>query len=425
MVFPENATTQVVIDGKETIRIIPRPRMYPEFSSESIFYVFLQTKMYGSAMKFRGLAKKMLDKFPLVDEILSLNNSKLKIITKSLKTANTIIKDEELRSLYRVNVPFDLCEVKGVVGIPVDYSEKEIFDYTNIKHKAEFGFIEHLEKLSVLEVRRNMRTVTDKESGAKSRVDVNSVVITFPGTILPSHVELDGLVYPVKSFIEPVLQCYKCFKFKHTTKSCRKKNMLCRKCSKAHENITESCNSTEFCVNCKGQHSSLNKNCPHYIKIKKANDEKAKKGQPKKSFSSPFTLDFFPPLGARKHSQKKKASPPLEGGPSSLNDPPPNKRQASIQFEQTAVMPSPKQQAANEANQTQESIETQHSPDGIITPSPLAVDTFNSQTTFSTDNLAKNTITNYFSYNAHISNLQSDLSQSQIISTPNIDEDGN
>lgn len=275
----------------------------------------------GPPIKFKGLAKKVLNKYPLVEEILFVNNNKLKVITKSLTTANNLIQDEEFCSFFKINVPFDLCEVRGVASIPVDYSEKEVYKYTNVKHKPEFCFIDHFNRMSIIEVKRNTRAVSNNDN-TKSRVPVNSVVITFPGTILPSHVELDGLI---KSFVEPVLQCYKCFRFKHTTKACKKTRMLCRRCSKAHDNLNTACSSPEVCINCKGPHSSLNKNCPHYVKIKKANDEKARQNQPKKAFSSPFSLEAFPALGSRLRVGKKKPYT-HDDGPSSLNDPPPNKR---------------------------------------------------------------------------------------------------
>lgn len=79
-------------------------------------------------------------------------------------------------------------------------------------------------------------------------------------------------------------------------------------------------------MNCKGSHSSLNRGCPLYVKMKKANDEKAKRQQPKKvGFSNLFSHEAFPPLGTRKTATKKKQVPSNDG-PSSIGDPPPQKR---------------------------------------------------------------------------------------------------
>lgn len=71
--------------------------------------------------------------------------------------------------------------------------------------------------------------------------------------------------------------------------------------------------------------SSLSRNCPQYTKIKKTNDEKAKKLQPKiNGFANFFNPESFPPIGSRK--QKNKKPPSQNDGPPSLNGPPPLKR---------------------------------------------------------------------------------------------------
>lgn len=186
-----------------------------------------------------------------VDEIQFINKSKLKLITPSLETANKILESKEFNTLYKLNVPYDLCEVRGVVEIPHEYAESEIFQYLNIKHKIEYGHINHINDIKVVEVRRLSRR---NNNNPPTRVDIDKVVVTFNGTILPSHVELDGLVYPVKSYVEPVLQCYKCFRFRHSTKVCQKTQTLCRRCAKTHptsdQELPHGCDLPEYCVNC-------------------------------------------------------------------------------------------------------------------------------------------------------------------------------
>lgn len=325
MVFPENTTTKVVVEGKEILRTVPRQRLFPQFSKLGNYSITFQSFRDGPPIKIKNFAKSVYEKFPLVNEIQFVSNGKFKIKTNSLATANEIILNEGFRSLYKINVPYDLCEVKGVVPIGSEYSEKELFDYVEVKHKPEYGIIEYIDEMTILEVRRLSRRCPDSID-PKRRVDIDKVVLTFSGSILPSHVKIDGIVYPVSSYTEPVLQCYKCFRYKHTTKACNKTKLLCRNCSKSHptnDKINSDCTSPEYCINCKGPHSSLNKSCPFFMKIKKANEEKSKKQQPKKSgFSSFFSHEAFPPLGI--HKQKKKRI--TEQGPPSLTDPPPPKK---------------------------------------------------------------------------------------------------
>lgn len=194
MVFPEN-TKKEVIDGKEVITFLPRKRLYPSFANNNVFIIFVQAKIGGS-LKIRNFAKTIYSKFPLVNEIQFVNNSKLKILTDSLKTANDIISDENFRSIYNINVPFDLCEVKGVAALPLEYSEEELFNYVGIKHKPEFGIIEHIDHISILEVRR---LSTRSSNDPKIRVELNKAVLTFSGTVLPSHVKMDGILTLLKA----------------------------------------------------------------------------------------------------------------------------------------------------------------------------------------------------------------------------------
>lgn len=62
-------------------------------------------------------------------------------------------------------------------------------------------------------------------------------------------------------YVPRPLQCFKCFKFGHTSSKCKGKAM-CRQCGRqAHEN---DCRRTKECSNCKGNHSPTSKQCPSY-----------------------------------------------------------------------------------------------------------------------------------------------------------------
>src|SRR5437899_2274891 len=64
-------------------------------------------------------------------------------------------------------------------------------------------------------------------------------------------------------------RCFKCQKFGHTAKFCRKEQPVCPVCSEDHQ--YENCTNKERpkCANCTGTHSASYKKCSKYIEVKK------------------------------------------------------------------------------------------------------------------------------------------------------------
>lgn len=309
MVFPTSEFFDVMVNGKEEKRPRARIRQFPETSNLNFYNIFIQNYKGDPPLKIKKLAKMVYDLYPKVCEILFVNRNKLKIITEDLNTANLLLKDKQFIDAYRVSVNFDDVETKGVVGIPFEdddgssISEETIFNNCQIKHKPEFGFIPNIEEIKIVEVKRFI-----KFSKEKQQTPLNRVMLTFTGKALPSHVLIDNIMFPVMSYKEPVLQCFKCFRYKHSTKACNKTQAVCRRCAKHHSvsagNAPADCNDEPRCVNCRGNHASNDRSCPVFRTLKAKNDEKAAIYQPKAGMFLP--VEHFPPLGSRKPKNSTK-----------------------------------------------------------------------------------------------------------------------
>lgn len=318
MVFPTSESFEVTtVNGKTEKRSRPRARQFPEHSMLNYYNIFVQNYRGDPPLKIKKIAKNAYDWYPNISEIHYINKDKLKIVTSDLTTANGFLNDKRFGD-YRVTVPFDDVEIKGVVGIPTDdddgsiITEKNIFENCKIKHKPEFGLIEHVDDIEILEVKRFMKFSKEREQPATA---LNRVLLTFSGKILPSHILMDNILFPVMSYRQPVLQCFKCYRYKHSTRACNKTQTICRRCAKHHSfsgenNAPVECVDVAKCVNCKGNHPSNDRSCAVFLRHKAKSDEKAAREQPKKR--PIFSLEDFPPLGARAPKTTKKNSKPNE-----------------------------------------------------------------------------------------------------------------
>lgn len=307
MVFPTSLQFEVDVKGKKEKRSRGRIRQFPSNSTLNYYNLSIQNYKGDPPLQIKKIAKDVYSLYPKVDEIHYINKNKLKIVTNDLLTANSLLKDEHFAN-YRIMVPFDDVEIRGVVGIPCEdddgsiLTEEKVYKECSIKHKPEFGLIEGLDEMKIVEVKRFVKYSKNKE-----QTILNRVLLTFTGKSLPSHIIMDNILFPVMSYREPVLQCFKCYRFNHSTRACNKPEALCRRCGQHHSipdgsNFPTDCTNEAKCVNCKGNHPSNDKSCPVFQRHKFKNDEKAAREQPKKR--PIFSLEQFPILGSRRPSKK-------------------------------------------------------------------------------------------------------------------------
>ena len=115
---------------------------------------------------------------------------------------------------------------------------------------------------------------TNRET--KVRENSNTVCLTFDSKILPTHVHIAYIRYPVSRHIPNPMRCYRCQAYGHTNRKCPKETKgepgICAKCSDPSHNDKD-CPVTDSksfkCINCQGSHAAWSRDCPKFIKEKK------------------------------------------------------------------------------------------------------------------------------------------------------------
>ena len=273
----------------------------------SQYIVLIQSHKHDAALPIVSLGKKLYERYSNA-EIYYVSNKKVKILTTDIDTANKIAADDELNKKFLVSIPQDLCEVKAVCPLPLDYLEHYIFQHAKPKNMSHFGDVP--DTCTITEVRRFQR----KASNSNLKIDINLVSICFSGNVLPSHICLDGVNYPLKPYREPVLQCKRCWHYNHSEKACSRPHAICENCGLAHD-LSVSCQSNPFCINCKGSHPASHKDCPIFKRFLNEKIAKAEKIKPKPinlfnptiSYAGSLSLDInsFPALGTPMYSKNQ------------------------------------------------------------------------------------------------------------------------
>ena len=100
-----------------------------------------------------------------------------------------------------------------------------------------------------------------KRTSEDKWTDSQSVKLTITDKEMPSHIIINYIRYKIRPYIQEPMQCYKCQRLGHTSKSCRAPQPRCMRCGKSHQK--SECQTEQlFCINCKGNHSSNSKLCP-------------------------------------------------------------------------------------------------------------------------------------------------------------------
>lgn len=145
--------------------------------------------------------------------------------------------------------PQTMSGLQGVIsGVPLDTPEADI--------------LSALGKYKVISAQR----ITKKMNGGDQKTF--SVKLCFSGSELPEYVILGYCRYPVKIYVKPVIQCYKCRRFFHFANECRSKQR-CARCGEEHATPECSANRDQFkCVNCGKAHSAAYAGCSAYKEAK-------------------------------------------------------------------------------------------------------------------------------------------------------------
>ena len=97
-------------------------------------------------------------------------------------------------------------------------------------------------------LKRLLRTVNGE------KVESVSGLLEFQNLVLPDKIKIGYMSFPVKSYVPPLLRCYRCQRYGHIAMACKGKQR-CAKCGGEHR--FEDCgdNVQGKCWNCGGQHN--------------------------------------------------------------------------------------------------------------------------------------------------------------------------
>lgn len=189
-------------------------------------------------------------------DIKTVGLNRVRVVLKDYRSANQLVGNQVLRShKLTAFIPKFYTQKKGVLKM-VDTILSEDYLLKNIEttHK-------------VMEVRRMTRKITDRNTGKEVSVKRQMIVVSFLGSELPKEVRIDNVNFPVEPFIHPVVQCFSCLRYGHSSRQCKGKRR-CKLCGDNHEEGGE-CTKEKLCVHCNGtNHDSLSRVCPIFKKQK-------------------------------------------------------------------------------------------------------------------------------------------------------------
>lgn len=249
------------------------------------------------------LAEKLLnigDDERYITEINVIGRNRVKIVVANAAAANrlvtnTIFAENELVAY----VPLHLTEKRGVIrGVDTSYSDDELLKIIR-------------SPIPIKSVRRLYKTIW--KDNQKIRVARQIIVVTFSKVELPQFIYINKIRFEVDCYYSPVVMCYKCLRFGHTSKLC-KSIKKCQTCGMATnesiDNNFEKCseNCSRYCLHCKSAtHNSTDKNCPHFLKQKRIKEcmahlnisfMEAQKVVDNPSYASLVTKNKFSPLSS-------------------------------------------------------------------------------------------------------------------------------
>lgn len=229
--------------GDDTNRPKRRIRNYNEAYTGP--YLVIAESSNGNIVASK-IAKMLIQKFDR-DYVRSIpmTKKKMKILMRSRQAANQLVIMEQEN--IKFSIPQRLIECLGVA-----YIEPEI-DSDELNTAVAFDKAKLIQdgNPAVVETRR----ITKKANDGSTKL-LYTVIITFDGLTLPSHVEINQVLYGVNPYVYPTRQCTNCWRLGHDRKNC-KSAIRCPSCLEGNIDSDHNCGQeTPQCVNCHGDHKA-------------------------------------------------------------------------------------------------------------------------------------------------------------------------
>uniref|UniRef100_A0A1W7R6G6 Putative loner ele1 n=1 Tax=Aedes albopictus TaxID=7160 RepID=A0A1W7R6G6_AEDAL len=228
--------------------IIARTRFYQP-SSPGPWVVYFRRK--NKPLNVLSISRDLTRKYPGT-VIHQVKQTKLRVTAPSYKAANEIAQHEAFSCEYTIYVPAREVEVEGKILDEMLTCEDIKSGFGRFKNRS-------IPDVAILDCKRLSKASIE---GSKKVYSPSAFFrVTFPGSVLPEFVVIDGAFYPVRLFRPKVFNCTKCKQFGHSDSFCDNKPR-CGKCNQAH--LEDSCTQeAEKCSYCGGDPHDL-QDCPAY-----------------------------------------------------------------------------------------------------------------------------------------------------------------
>jgi hypothetical protein len=158
-----------------------------------------------------------------------------------------MVQDKNLE-MYKVYVPAEEVETRGVIRLSTDCDEMEVFNADGKFSNPDLPLV------NILDVYRIKRNGTENPS--------NLVKVVFEGPCLPDFVVFESnLVIRVQPYHKKVFFCTKCLSYGHSEAYCSRHVKKCQKCAGSHHE-SQCTAAIVVCCHCKGPHLPGTKECP-------------------------------------------------------------------------------------------------------------------------------------------------------------------
>ncbi|KAI5719762.1 hypothetical protein M8J76_014372 [Diaphorina citri] len=189
-----------------------------------------------------------------VSEYKRISRNKIIVSCKSSSAANKLALDDKLKESYNVFIPSAyLYKFAIIKDIDLDFGDDEILENIDARN------------YNVVGVQRLNRRVLN-ENSSPTYVPSRTVKLMIEGQSLPSYVYLFHVKGEIEPYMQPVMQCFKCLRYGHTSGKCRSEPR-CKFCAEPKDDDKEhACKNSDLCCyNCKASHcATAKRDCPEY-----------------------------------------------------------------------------------------------------------------------------------------------------------------
>lgn len=151
----------------------------------------------------------------------------------------------------------DKTQVEVIPHPTLNTVQGKVYDLDSVS----VGESEILKYLSTQGV-HNVRRIKKRVNGDLK--DTPLLVLSFHGTVLPTHVYFGVLRIPVSAYYQSPMICFNCGAYGHTGRSCQQ-GAICLYCSQTHSLAKgEKCTNPPHCLHCLNGHAVTSRDCPKY-----------------------------------------------------------------------------------------------------------------------------------------------------------------